>query len=118
MRFILACVAILAFYIPGVQAEEATPTLKPEDLNFKYAIHVPAIDFIPGKVWDDGRFTYIQFQTPGPRELPVFFELPFGTGKPELRNYVYTKDGSMRIDGVFRRGVLKLGASEVVIERL
>jgi type IV secretory pathway VirB9-like protein len=46
-----------------------------EPFSTKYQIVVPpAPQFTPTKVWDDGKFTYIQLRAPYHGELPVVFE--------------------------------------------
>ncbi len=85
------------------------------DPNFSYRVVKVVGDapFAPAAVWDNGRFTWIQFR-PGLRELPaVFSDGPNGL---EIVNYTVHANGTqLLVNRLMDRFVLKLGKEEVVM---
>lgn len=82
-----------------------------ESLNFNYEISGSA-DFKPAQVFDDGRFTWVKFNSPV-QELPALFA-PGTDGKLDVVNYV-VKENMFMVQRVMPSAILKLGKSEVKI---
>lgn len=81
-----------------------------------YAVHVPQPSFVPQRVYDDGKVTYIEFDR-APAEFPAVFELA-KDGSKILKNYVYEeKLNRFRINGLFERGELRIGNEVVYLNR-
>lgn len=82
-----------------------------ESINFNYDISGTA-DFKPVQVFDDGRFTWLKFNTPV-QELPALFA-PGVDDKLEVVNYV-VKENMFMVQKVMPNAILKLGKNEVKI---
>lgn len=84
---------------------------KPAVLNTRYALAEGdnAQDIVPTLVFDDGRFTYLQF--PGNREIPAVFHV-LGDGSEALVN-ARMEDELLVVDRVSRRLMLRAGAAVV-----
>lgn len=84
---------------------------KPQVVNTRYSIAEGqyAEDIVPTLVFDDGRFTYLQF--PGNREVPAVFQV-LGDGNEALVN-TRMEDDLLVVDRVSRRLVLRAGSAVV-----
>lgn len=82
-----------------------------ESINFNYEISGSG-EFKPMQVFDDGRFTWLKFNSPV-QELPALFS-PGTDGKLEVVNYV-VKENMFMIQKVMPAALLKLGKNEVKI---
>ena len=69
-------------------------------------------EFTPTRVWDDGTFTYFAF----PRNAPVPAVFRFAGGRERTVNTGAVEDGVIRVSGVSRQWVLRLGEEIVCIE--
>ncbi|MCB1357402.1 MAG: TrbG/VirB9 family P-type conjugative transfer protein [Maritimibacter sp.] len=69
------------------------------------------IEFTPTRVWDDGTFTYFAF----PRNAPVPAIFRYANGRERTVNTGSLEDGVIRVSGVNRQWVLRLGDEVVCI---
>ena len=69
-------------------------------------------EFTPTRVWDDGTFTYFEF----PRNAPVPAIFRYANGRERTVNTQATEDGVIRVSGVNRQWVLRIGEEVVCIE--
>lgn len=69
-------------------------------------------EFTPTQVWDDGTFTYFAF----PRNAPVPAIFRYSTGRERTVNSNAAEDGVIRVSGVNRQWVLRLGDEVVCIQ--
>ena len=69
-------------------------------------------EFTPTRVWDDGTFTYFAF----PRNAPVPAIFRYTNGRERTVNTGAVEDGVIRVSGVGRQWVLRLGEDVVCIE--
>jgi hypothetical protein len=77
----------------------------------------PPPTFVPTKVWDDGKFTYIQLRAPYNGDLPVVLA-ENEPGNFELLNAKWDqKSARFVIPGLITRAVMKLGDKYVEIDR-
>lgn len=79
--------------------------------NYNYAAS-DRTDFTPTSVWDDGTFTYFRF----PRNAPVPAIFQHSQGRERTVNSTQVEDGVLRISGVSRQWVLRLGEDIVCIQ--
>jgi type IV secretion system protein VirB9 len=82
-----------------------------ESVNFNYDISGTA-DFKPVQVFDDGRFTWLKFNSPV-QELPALFA-PGADDKLEVVNYI-VKENMFMVQKVMPNAILKIGKNEVKI---
>ena len=68
-------------------------------------------EFTPMRVWDDGTFTYFQF----PRNAPVPAIFRYSGGRERTVNTGAVQDGVIRVSGVNRDWVLRLGEEVVCV---
>ena len=68
-------------------------------------------EFTPTRVWDDGTFTYFAF----PRNAPVPAIFRYANGRERTVNTSAIEDGVIRVSGVNRQWVLRLGDEVVCI---
>ena len=68
-------------------------------------------EFTPTRVWDDGTFTYFQF----PRNAPVPAIFRYSGGRERTVNTGADQDGVIRVSGVNRDWVLRLGEEVVCV---
>lgn len=89
-----------------------------EPFSTKYQIVVPpAPQFTPTKVWDDGKFTYIQLRAPYHGDLPVVLEELDG-GKYALVNARWDEKAScFVVPKLIDRVVLRMDEKHVEINR-
>lgn len=69
-------------------------------------------EITPVAVWDDGRFTYFRFAPNAP--MPAIFR--YGTGGERSVNTATHEEGVIRVSGVSRQWVLRLGDQVICIE--
>ncbi|BBU59488.1 conjugal transfer protein (plasmid) [Mameliella alba] len=69
-------------------------------------------EFTPTRVWDDGTFTYFAF----PRNAPVPAIFRYAKGRERTVNTAAIEGGVIRVSGVNRQWVLRLGEEVVCIE--
>ena len=69
-------------------------------------------EFTPTRIWDDGTFTYFAF----PRNAPVPAIFRYTNGRERTVNTGAVEDGVIRVSGVGRQWVLRLGEDVVCIE--
>lgn len=81
--------------------------------NYNYAAS-SSTEFTPASVWDDGTFTYFRF----PRNAPVPAIFRHSAGRERTVNSQQIEDGVMRVSGVSREWVLRLGEEIVCIEEI
>ena len=79
--------------------------------NYNYGASART-EFTPTRVWDDGTFTYFAF----PRNAPVPAVFRFAGGRERTVNTGAVEDGVIRVSGVSRQWVLRLGEEVVCIE--
>ncbi|MDJ0825855.1 MAG: TrbG/VirB9 family P-type conjugative transfer protein [Rhodobacter sp.] len=68
-------------------------------------------EFTPTRVWDDGTFTYFAF----PRNAPVPAIFRYAKGRERTVNTGTVEDGVIRVSGVNRQWVLRLGDEVICI---
>ena len=86
--------------------------------DVSYSVSTTEPDFVPSRVYSDGAFTYIQFGTKTPAQLPVFFVIT-KNGTKELRNFAFDPMANrLLVHGVFDHGELRLGAESVYLDRI
>ena len=79
--------------------------------NYNYAAS-DRTNFTPSSVWDDGTFTFFRF----PRNAPVPAIFQHSNGRERTVNSTQVEDGVLRISGVGREWVLRLGDEIVCIQ--
>ena len=79
--------------------------------NYNYAAS-DRTDFTPSSVWDDGTFTFFRF----PRNAPVPAIFQHNNGRERTVNSTQVEDGVLRVAGVGREWVLRLGDEIVCIQ--
>lgn len=83
-----------------------------------YKISVPAAPtFVPSRVYDDGKFTFIQLQKPYRGVLPVVFAVA-SDGSREVVNFKWDEQNSrLVVMGLIDHAVLVHGDEVVAINR-
>lgn len=79
--------------------------------NYNYGASART-EFTPTRVWDDGTFTYFEF----PRNAPVPAIFRYANGRERTVNTQATEGGVIRVSGVNRQWVLRIGGEVVCIE--
>ena len=79
--------------------------------NYNYGVSAQT-EFTPTQVWDDGTFTYFRF----PRNAPVPAIFRYSNGGERTINSQQVQDGVLRVSGVSRQWVLRLGDEIVCVE--
>jgi len=79
--------------------------------NYNYGASAQT-EFTPTRVWDDGTFTYFEF----PRNAPVPAIFRYANGRERTVNTQAIGDGVIRVSGVSRQWVLRLGEDLVCIQ--
>ena len=79
--------------------------------NYNYAAS-NRTNFTPSSVWDDGTFTFFRF----PRNAPVPAIFQHNNGRERTVNSTQVEDGVLRVSGVGREWVLRLGDDIVCIQ--
>jgi type IV secretory pathway VirB9-like protein len=104
--------AATAFVAHAASAEQA---LK-ENTNYKVSLPSPP-EFYPTKVWDDGKFTFVELKKQYAGELPAVF-LQDEDGQLSLVNFFWDpKTSSLVIKGLIQRVVLISGNKRISISR-
>lgn len=93
--------------------DDARPTraIAAQAPNYNYGARAQA-EFTPTRVWDDGTFTYFAF----PRNAPVPAIFRYTNGRERTVNTQATEEGVIRVSGVNRQWVLRIGDEVVCIE--
>ncbi|WP_197922643.1 TrbG/VirB9 family P-type conjugative transfer protein [Thiosulfatihalobacter marinus] len=71
-------------------------------------------EFTPTAIWDDGTFTYFRFARNAP--VPAIFR--YSNGAERAVNSIVQGDGVIRVSGVNRQWVLRLGDGVVCVQDL
>lgn len=71
-------------------------------------------EFMPDAIWDDGGFTYFRF----PKAAPLPAILRWSSGKERLVNTAVSGEGVLRVSGLSRQWVLRIGDEVICIEDL
>ncbi len=79
--------------------------------NYNYGASART-EFTPTRIWDDGTFTYFTF----PRNAPIPAIFRYANGRERTVNTSAVEDGVIRVSGVNRQWVLRLGEEVVCIE--
>ena len=79
--------------------------------NSNYAVSSQT-EFTPTAVWDDGTFTYFRF----PRNAPIPAIFRWTSGRERTVNSVTQEEGVIRVSGVHRQWVLRLGEEVICIQ--
>ncbi len=79
--------------------------------NYDYAAS-DRTNFTPSSVWDDGTFTFFRF----PRNAPVPAIFQHSNGRERTVNSTQVEEGVLRVSGVGREWVLRLGDEIVCIQ--
>ena len=88
-----------------------TNTVAQRAPNYNYAAS-DRTNFTPSSVWDDGTFTFFRF----PRNAPVPAIFQHNNGRERTVNSTQVEDGVLRVSGVGREWVLRLGDEIVCIQ--
>ncbi|HQU67316.1 MAG TPA: TrbG/VirB9 family P-type conjugative transfer protein [Albidovulum sp.] len=81
--------------------------------NYRYGASAES-EFSPTQVWDDGTFTYFKF----PRNAPVPAIFRYAGGRERTVNSSSAGDGVIRVSGVSRQWVLRIGEETICISAL
>ncbi|MCA0206900.1 MAG: TrbG/VirB9 family P-type conjugative transfer protein [Proteobacteria bacterium] len=101
---------VVQFRYPGSHAEPVR-TVAAQAPNTNYAASSET-EFTPAAVWDDGTFTYFRFARNAP--VPAIFR--YAEGRERSVNSGALADGVIRVSGVNRQWVLRLGDEVVCIQ--
>ena len=101
---------VVQFRYPQEQARVRTAVAQ-QAPNYNYGAS-SRTEFTPSSVWDDGTFTYFRF--PRNAAMPAIFRA--SAGRERTVNSQQVEDGVMRVSGVSRQWVLRLGDEVVCIE--
>ncbi|MCY1741007.1 TrbG/VirB9 family P-type conjugative transfer protein [Ensifer sp. SL37] len=94
-------------------ADQPIKTVQKSAPYTRYGANV-LTDITPQQVSDDGAFTYFHFSLRG--EVPAIFKTT--TGVEKTVNSTTMPDGTVRVSGISRYWVVRLGKSEAVIKRM
>ena len=89
---------------PHNAIEQAAP-------NYNYGSS-ERLEFTPLRVWDDGSFTYFQFERNAP--VPAIFR--YSNGRERTVNTQVTEDSVIRVSGLHDQWVLRIGEEVVCIQ--
>lgn len=101
---------VVQFRYPDAQARP-TPAVTADAPNANYAVSAQE-EFTPTAVWDDGTFTYFRFARNA--ALPAIFR--HANGGERAVNSTAQGDGVIRVSGVNRQWVLRLGEDVVCVQ--
>lgn len=101
---------VVQFRYPD-DAARPTRAIAAQAPNYNYGASART-DFTPTRIWDDGTFTYFEF----PRNAPVPAIFRYANGRERTVNTQATKDGMIRVSGVNRQWVLRIGEEVLCIE--
>ena len=93
------------------EAARARNAVAQQAANYNYAVSAKK-EFTPTSVWDDGTFTYFRFARNAP--VPAIFRATGGNERTV--NSQQVENGVMRVSGVSRQWVLRLGDEVVCIQ--
>ena len=79
--------------------------------NANYAVSARE-EFTPTAIWDDGTFTYFRFARNAP--VPAIFR--YSNGRERAVNSQALSDGVIRVSGVNRQWVLRLGEEVICVQ--
>lgn len=100
----------------AVSATDLLHDARPAPRNWSYSMQIlPGSDDIaPAVVFDDGRFTYLQF--PANRELPTIYAVGAGGGEARVNFHMDQHDpGLLVVERMARQFVLRLGGAVIGI---
>ena len=101
-----------SFYLHKVsKAVDVTRAVAADAPNANYAVSARE-EFTPTAIWDDGTFTYFRFARNAP--VPAIFR--YANGGERAVNSTALEDGVIRVSGVNRQWVLRLGEDEVCVQ--
>lgn len=101
---------VVQFRYPGDEAARHVAAVAQQAPNANYSVSART-DFTPTAVWDDGTFTYFRFA----RNAPVPAIFLHRNGRERTVNSQQVEDGVLRVSGVGRQWVLRLGEEYVCI---
>ena len=101
---------VVQFRYPETRAE-ATRAVAAGTSNANYAVSARE-EFTPTAIWDDGTFTYFRFAQNAP--VPAIFR--YSNGRERTVNSQALSDGVIRVSGVNRQWVLRLGEGVVCVQ--
>jgi type IV secretion system protein VirB9 len=101
---------VVQFRYPADRAVSKAAAVAGQPPNFGYAAS-QSVAFTPTSVWDDGTFTYFRFARNAP--VPAIFR--HANGRERTVNSQQVEDGVLRVSGVSREWVLRLGEEVVCI---
>lgn len=81
--------------------------------NYNYSVSARK-EFTPSRIWDDGTFTYFAFRRNAP--VPAIFR--YSGGRERTVNTGAVEDGVIRVSGVNRYWVLRLGDDTVCVSAM
>ena len=103
---------VVQFRYPD-DAARPTHVIAAQAPNYNYGASARTA-FTPTRIWDDGTFTYFAF----PRNAPVPAIFRYTGGRERTVNTQTPEDGVIRVSGVNRQWVLRLGEEVVCIEAI
>ena len=101
---------VLRFTYPDRNESRARQTPQREVNNRRYGVSA-ANTITPTAMWDDGAFTYFQFESKAP--IPAIFKVSFGLERSV--NSVTLDNRIVRVSGISKQWALRLGELEVCI---
>ena len=101
---------VVQFRYPD-DAVRPTRAIATQAPNYNYGASART-EFTPTRIWDDGTFTYFAF----PRNAPMPAIFRYTNGRERTVNTQAPEDGLIRVSGVNRHWVLRLGEEVVCIE--
>jgi type IV secretion system protein VirB9 len=101
---------VVQFRYPQDKARIANAVAQ-QAANYNYSVSAKK-EFTPTTVWDDGTFTYFRFARNAP--VPAIFRATGGSERTV--NSQQIENGVMRVSGVSRQWVLRLGDEVVCIQ--
>ncbi|EAQ02684.1 conjugal transfer protein, trbG [Pseudooceanicola batsensis HTCC2597] len=103
---------VVQFRYPGDTRRPSNAIAKAAP-NHNYAVSARK-EFTPSRIWDDGTFTYFAFRRNAP--VPAIFR--YSGGRERTVNTGAVEDGVIRVSGVNRYWVLRLGDDTVCVSAI
>lgn len=103
---------VVQFRYPGDSRRPSNAIAKAAP-NHNYAVSARK-EFTPSRIWDDGTFTYFAFRRNAP--IPAIFR--YSGGRERTVNTGAVEDGVIRVSGVNRYWVLRLGDDTVCVSAI
>ncbi|SEJ82130.1 Type IV secretion system protein virB9 precursor [Marinovum algicola] len=103
---------VVQFRYPGDSRRPSNAIAKAAP-NHNYAVSARK-EFTPSRIWDDGTFTYFAFRRNAP--VPAIFR--YSGGRERTVNTGAVEDGVIRVSGVNRYWVLRLGDDTVCVSAI